>query len=78
MGFLKSAWKHGLAREDVDHALSNPVTVHYFDGYIIVVGPSRSGHLIEVGVNDGCNLQTIRVCLVGISVERARILKEEL
>ena len=52
MGFLKSAWKHGLAREDIDHALSNPVTVHYFDGYVIIVGPSRSGHLIEVGVND--------------------------
>ena len=52
IGFLKSAWKHGLAREDIDHALSNPVTVHYFDGYVIVVDPSRSGHLIEVGVND--------------------------
>ena len=37
---------------DIDHALSNPVTVHYFDGYVIVVGPSRTGHLIEVGVND--------------------------
>ena len=45
MGFLKSAksaWKHGLAREDIDHALNNPVTVHYFDGYVIIVGPSRS------------------------------------
>ena len=52
MGFLKSAWKYGLAREDSDHALSNTVTVHYFDGYVIVVGPSWSGHLIEVGVND--------------------------
>ena len=52
MGFLKSAWKHGLTREDIDLALSNPVAVHYFDGYVIVVGPSWSGHLIEVGVND--------------------------
>ena len=52
MGFLKSAWKHGLAREDIDHALNNPVTVHYFDGYVIVVGPSRSGLLLEVGVSD--------------------------
>ena len=51
MGFLKSAWKHGLAREDIDHALSNPVTVHYLYGNV-VVDPSRSGHLIEVGVND--------------------------
>ena len=53
MGFLKSAksaWKHGLAREDIDHALNNPVTVHYCDGY--VVDPSRSGHLLEVGVSD--------------------------
>ena len=45
-------WKHGLAREDIDHALNNPVTVHYFDGYVIVVGPSLSGLLLEVGVND--------------------------
>ena len=55
MGFLKSAksaWKHGLAREDIDHALNNPATVHYFDGYVIVVGPSRSGRLLEVGVSD--------------------------
>ena len=51
MGFLKSAWKHGLAREDIDRALNNPVTVHYFDGY--VVGHSRSGRLLEVGVSDG-------------------------
>jgi len=42
MGFLKSAWKHGFTREDIDHALNNPVTVYYFDGYVIIVGPSRS------------------------------------
>lgn len=52
MGYLKSAWKHGLSREDVDHALSNPVAVHYFDGYVIIIGVTRSGRLIEVGVND--------------------------
>lgn len=52
MGYLKSAWKHGLSREDVDHALSNPVAVHYFDGYVIIIGATRSGRLIEVGVND--------------------------
>ena len=49
MGVLR---KHGLAREDIDHALSNPVMVHYFDGYVIIVGPSPSGFLIEIGVND--------------------------
>ena len=43
--------KHSLAQEGIDHALSNLVTVHYLDGDV-VVGPSRSGHLIEVGVND--------------------------
>ena len=26
--------------------------VHYFDGYVIIVGPSPSGFLIEIGVND--------------------------
>lgn len=39
MNFLKSTWKHGLAREVIDHALNNPVTVHYLYGYVIV-GPS--------------------------------------
>ena len=50
MGFLKSAWNHGLAREDIDRTLNNPVTVHYFDGYVVDL--SRSGRLLEVGVSD--------------------------
>ncbi|MDO4888485.1 MAG: hypothetical protein Q3979_07280 [Actinomycetaceae bacterium] len=52
MGYSESAWRHGLEREDVDHALSNPMIVHYFDGYVIVIGPSRSGRFLEIGVND--------------------------
>lgn len=28
------------------------MTVHYFGGNVIVAGPSRSGHLSEVGVDD--------------------------
>ena len=68
MGFLKSAWKHGLAREDIDHALSNPVAVRYLYGDVIFVGSSWSSYPIKVDVNDVCNLRTVRVCLVGISV----------
>ncbi|MBW3068066.1 hypothetical protein GZ998_00855 [Actinomyces sp. 594] len=52
VGYLESAWRHGISREDINHALSNPVIVHYLDGYVIVVGPSRSGQLLEIGVND--------------------------
>ena len=56
MGYLKSAWKHGVTRDDIDHALSNPLAVHYFDGYVMVIGPDRSGNLLEVGVNDDDNV----------------------
>ena len=52
VGYLKSAWKHGIARENIDHALTNPLAVHYFDGYVMVIGPTQSGDLLEIGVND--------------------------
>lgn len=39
-------------QDDIDHALNNPLAVHYFDGFVMVIGPSRSGDLLEVGIND--------------------------
>ena len=32
-------------------ALDNPLFVHYIDDYNIIVGPSRDGVLLEIGVN---------------------------
>ena len=51
VGFEPSAFKHGVGRDDIDHALSNPIVIHYYAGYVMVIGPSRSGDLLEVAVN---------------------------
>ena len=52
LGFLNSAWKHGFSRQEIDHALNNPILVHYFDGYVIVIGSTDTGTLLEIGVNN--------------------------
>lgn len=41
-----------VAHDDIDHPLNNPLAVHDFDGFVVVIGPSRSGVLLEVGIND--------------------------
>lgn len=47
---LRSAHKHGVADEDMLHALRNAIhTEEYDDGFVMTVGGSSSGHLIEVG-----------------------------
>lgn len=46
-----SALKHGVRPEDIRHALVNVITVHFFDDYRMVVGPTRDGSLLEVAVN---------------------------
>ena len=46
----ESARKHGVADEDMLHAMRNPL--HLFDlddGLTLVTGPDRAGSLIEVG-----------------------------
>ena len=48
---LPSAHKWGYTDADIEHALRWAVIVHEFDGYVIVVGPTTTGDLIEVGVN---------------------------
>ncbi len=52
MGFLNSAWKHGFSHQEIDHALNNPILVHYFDGYVMVIGSTATGTLLEIGVNN--------------------------
>ena len=46
-----SARKHGIADEDILHAVDNAMFVHFFDDYRMIVGPARNGALLEVGVN---------------------------
>lgn len=46
----QSARKHGVADEDMLHALRNPVHVFELDdGLTLVTGPDRAGSLTEVG-----------------------------
>lgn len=46
----ESARKHGVADEDMAHALRIPVHVFDLDGGLsLVTGPDRAGSLIEVG-----------------------------
>jgi hypothetical protein len=49
-----SARRHGVADDDMRHALRNPVSVDYLDeGLTMLVGPRRDGELLEIGVVDG-------------------------
>lgn len=52
MRFTKSAGKHGIAREDVLHALRNQVRAYDQDEVTMVIGPARDGAMLEVGVVD--------------------------
>lgn len=46
-----SARRHGVADADIRHAVRNPMRQWPMDGYVIVVGPNRTGALLEVGIN---------------------------
>ncbi|WIK88218.1 hypothetical protein [Varibaculum cambriense] len=46
-----SARKHGFTDETIAHAYSNAIIVHFLDGYQILIGPTPSGELLEIGVN---------------------------
>ena len=48
---LQSARRHGVADDDVLHAHRHPLrTFDLDDGLVMVIGPDRSGRLLEVGV----------------------------
>ena len=48
---LHSAYRHGVPEESIKHALRNHVDLFDVgDGMTMVIGPDRSGGLIEVGV----------------------------
>lgn len=46
-----SAHRHGYTDQEIAHAYSNAIKVHFLDGDEILVGPTPSGELLEVGVN---------------------------
>ena len=48
-----TARKHGVADEDMLHAFNQPISYEELDeGFTMIIGPSRSAGLLEVGVID--------------------------
>ena len=52
MRIAESARKHGIADEDMLHALRNVIRIAENDEFTMVIGPARDGQLLEVGVLD--------------------------
>lgn len=49
-----SARKHGVTDPDMLHAYDNPIRAFDIDeGFTLLVGPSQSGEILEVGVVEG-------------------------
>ncbi|MGH6920287.1 MAG: hypothetical protein ACREJ0_21595 [Geminicoccaceae bacterium] len=45
-----SAFRHGLEAEDIAHAYRQPIDVWTMDdGLIMLIGPDRSGRVLEIG-----------------------------
>lgn len=45
-----SALRHGLPEADLLHAYAHPIRVFQMDDLTMILGPTHSGALIEVGV----------------------------
>lgn len=51
MRILESAHRHGVANEDIEHALANAIRYHDLDeGLVMAIGPNAAGDLLEIGV----------------------------
>ena len=48
---LPSARRHGLPDDDMLHAYFQPVRVFQLDDLVMLIGPSTSGALIEIGIS---------------------------
>lgn len=48
---LPSARRHGLPDDDMLHAYFHPVRVFQLDDLVMLIGPSTSGALIEIGIS---------------------------
>lgn len=47
-----SARRHGIADDDIVHAVVNAVRTAFEDDYVMRIGPDRAGQLLEVGVRE--------------------------
>lgn len=48
---IASARKHRVHDDDILHAYRQPVRVLELDDLVMLIGPSRSGRLLEIGVS---------------------------
>jgi hypothetical protein len=49
---LRSARKHGISDDDMLHAYRNPIRAFAVDDLVMLIGPDRTGRLLEIGVAD--------------------------
>lgn len=50
---IASARKHGLTDDDILHAFNHPISYEDLeDGFVMIIGPTRSVQLIELGFID--------------------------
>lgn len=50
---VDSARKHGIGDEDIRHALRNRVRTYLLDDFVMIIGPTINGKIVEVGINPG-------------------------
>ncbi len=48
---IASARKHGVHDDDILHAYQHPTRVLQLDDLVMLVGPSSTGQLLEIGVS---------------------------
>ena len=48
----KTARKHGIADEDMLHAVRNAVRRHTDEPFTMLIGAARDGSLLEIGILD--------------------------
>ena len=48
---LASARKHGVSDDDMLHAYRHPTRVLQLDDLVMLIGPSQTGQLREIGVS---------------------------
>lgn len=48
---LVSARKHGVHDDDILHAYRHPTRVLQLDDLVMLIGPSQTGQLLEIGVS---------------------------
>jgi hypothetical protein len=48
---LASARKHGVHDDDILHAYRHPTRVLQLDDLTMLIGPSQTGQLLEIGVS---------------------------